>query len=199
MNDFFLDLGFSWAWSKALPYLVSIVFGITVFLMFRSKLKARWAKILLLLVIPLPFALHFAIYPIYEGDFSNNYSTQKASPVFRFNKNELTVIAIPNCPFCAESIERLNKIVERTDVKRINFIVITDQEEALIYYKGLAKKEIIVSAIPDFDLLNIISRGRFPTFVYSDGGEFHVWHNDGFGVRALDWVEQQMEDAMDKK
>ncbi len=199
MSDFFLNLGFSWTWSKSLPYVLCFVLGVVVFFVFRSKVKPRWGRVPFLLVIPIPFVIYFVVNPIYEGDFSNDYRTIKAEPVFRLTKNELTVLAIPNCPFCAGAIDRLNHIVERTEVERINFIVITDREEDLQNYRRLARKEIDVSAIPNFKLFDQITVGRFPTFVYSDGNRLSVWHNDGFGVRAIDWVENQLEETKNKK
>ncbi len=192
MNGFFLDLGLSWTVSKALPYVLWLVVGLLIFLFIKKRVKSRMAKVVSGLVIVIPFAVYFMVSPIYEGDFSNDSRTMKAEPSFGLKKNELTVLAIPNCPFCAGSIEQLNKIVERTGVDRINFIVITNQEEALLPYKEIACKEIAVSAVPDFELFDRITKGRFPTFVYSDGSQLSIWRNDGFGVRAKDHVESKL-------
>lgn len=192
MNEFLLDLGFSWTWSKALPYLLCLLLGVLMFLVVKRRVKSRWGKILLGIGGLVPLGIYFAVSPIYEGDFSNNFRNVKVETSYGYTKNELTVLAIPNCPFCAGSIEHLNKIIERTNVDRINFIVITDQEDALISYRELASKEINITLVPDFERFDPVTHGRFPTFVYSDGSSLRIWSNDGFGVRAKDWLEKEL-------
>jgi len=193
MNDFLLSLGFSWTISKALPYVIFLVVGLVLFFLFRKKVKSRLGKVLLSLVIIVPVGVYFAISPIYEGDFSNDYRTVSALDSLDFSSDELTVLAIAHCPYCAGSIEKLNKMIERTEAERINFVVITDQDDVLINYEELACDEISFTTVPSFEKYESISTGRFPTFVYSDGKELSIWHNDGFGVRAIDWVEEQLE------
>ena len=193
MNNFFLNLSFSWTLSKMLAYILFFLLGIALFFYFKSKFKTRLKKGLFSLIIVFPFAIYFIFSPIYEGDFSNNFRKLSNSSSDKFQPEELTVIAIPNCPFCSESIQRLNKLVERTDVDRINFIVITDDPESLDSYKEKASKKIIVTSVPDFDRFAEVTSGRYPTFVYADSPDLYVWSNDGFGVRALDWIENEIE------
>ena len=190
MSDFLLDLGMSWTWSKALPYVLFLLLGFMLYFGFRSKLKKRAFKLTFILMTILPVTVYFLFNPIYEGDFSNNYREAKLEKDLR--KNELSVIAIPNCPYCAESIDRLNRMVERTNVKRINFIVLTEDKQALKQYEQMASKKIKVSALSDFPKYAQLTNGRFPSFVYVSSPKMRVWSNDGFGVRAIDWVEAEI-------
>jgi hypothetical protein len=192
MSEFFMNLGFSWTLSKLLPYILFFILGIALFFYFKSKFKTRLKKGLFSIVIILPVAIYFVFSPIYEGDFSNNYRELSNYSEIGFKKNEMTVLAIPNCPFCAESIVRLNKLAERTEADRINFVVITDDQEMLELYREKASKKIIVSNVPDFDRFQNVTLGRFPTFVFVDSPNMHIWSNDGFGARAMDWVENEI-------
>ena len=192
MNDFFLNLGLSWTLSKALPYGLMLILGAVLFFAFRRKLKRSWLKWLNSLVLLIPFAAYFAMNPIYEGDFSNESREMKAEMSFGLKKNELTLLAIPGCPFCAESIQDLNKIATRTGVDRINFVVFTSDQEMLKPYAKLAESQIEMSVEEDFSLYATITQGRFPTFVYSDGSSLRIWSNNGFGVRAKDWLENEL-------
>lgn len=192
MNDFFLNLGFSWTLSKALPYGLMLILGAVLFFAFRRKVNRSWLKWVYSLVLFIPFATYFAMNPIYEGDFSNESREMKAEISFGLEKNELTVLAIPGCPFCAESIQGLNKIAARTGADRINFVVFTSDQEMLEPYAKLAESQIQMRIEEDFSLYAAMTQGRFPTFVYSDGSSLRIWSNDGFGVRAKDWLENEL-------
>ncbi len=192
MNDFFLNLGFSWTLSKALPYGLMLILGAVVFFTFRRKIKRSWLKWLYSLVLFIPLAIYFAVNPIYEGDFSNESREVKAERAFGLEKKELTVLAIPGCPFCAESIQDLNRIATRTGVDRINFVVFTSDPEMLKPYAKLAESQIEMRIEEEFSPYATMTQGRFPTFVYSDGSSLRIWSNDGFGVRAKDWLENEL-------
>ena len=85
MEDFLLNLGFSWTLSKVLSYILFLIVGIILFLMFRKRVRSRVGKMLLSLIIVVPFAIYFAINPIYEGDFSNDVKVMKSdSSSFKF-------------------------------------------------------------------------------------------------------------------
>lgn len=192
MSDFFMNIGFNWTWSKALPYVLFLILGIAIFLKFKSKFKKRLVKIIFGLIIVIPVGVYFVFSPIYEGDFSNSFRELEINSSLNFHSKELTVLAISNCPYCAQSIERLNKIIERTEVERINFVVLTDNLEALDYYRSLASDKIEISNVADFETYEGITLGRYPTFVYSGSAKMQIWSNDGFGVRAIDWVENEI-------
>lgn len=193
MNDFFLDLGLSWTLSKTLPYVLCILLGILIFLFLRRKMKPGLVRKLLILVIAVPFGIYFAFSPIYEGDFSNNFRKfSEINDSLDFQKNTLTVIAIPNCPYCAESIDRLNKLSERSGKKTLNFVVLSSDPETTTNYREMASTSIAISNDSVFRKYESITQGSYPTFVYRNDEGVYVWGNDVFGVRAMDWVESAL-------
>ena len=72
MASFFLNLGLSYTWSKALPYFILIALGIILGVMLFKRSKSLGMKIASLVAIVIPFIVYFAINPIYQGDFSND-------------------------------------------------------------------------------------------------------------------------------
>lgn len=193
MESFFQFLGFSWTWSKSLPYIVLFIFGLMMYRILLKRVKFKGSQIVLSLIIIIPVGTYFAVNPIYSGDFSNNYREVTEIPSsLNFSKKSLTVVAIPNCPYCAEAIGRLNKIAERTNVDSIYFKVLTSDTSMLASYTELASSHVKVSNELNFDEFEAITQGRYPTFIYRKNRSAHIWSNDGFGVRAIDWVENEI-------
>jgi len=191
MENMFLDLGLSWTLSKTLPYVLAIILGLLVFWLIRKRVKSKLYRWLLVPVIFIPFGIYFVFNPIYEGDFSNNVRAEQSKEFKRISKERLTVIAIPGCPYCKGSIPTLKKYIERTN-KKVDFIVLSSHREMMADYKREAKGSKInvkLALTADLDRFSKLAKGSFPAFVYRKGDKIHVWNNDGFGVRALDWVE----------
>lgn len=188
MEEFLLNSGFSWIWSKIIPYLVFVVLGIVLYLVAKGLTKRKLFKRLLLLVIPVPFLLYFAVHPIYEGDFVNN------ADEVELKSNEfsegLNVLAIAGCPFCYDSIDDLLKIKRRTKSSVIHFIVYTDDSLNTEWYREKAGDEIKVIALPKSDSTISYAKGTFPAFLVKKGDKAYVWTNDNFGVGARDQVER---------
>lgn len=107
-------------------------------------------------------------------------------------EGELTVIAIPGCPFCMESIEVLKKMKERTNDPIIHFKVLTSDSSSLRPYLDETNGSVVIEQEPDIDSFVNLARSRFPTFIFKKGNEIRVWNNDSFGTRAMDWVEEEM-------
>lgn len=106
------------------------------------------------------------------------------------NENHLTVITIPNCPFCHESISTLKKIKSRIPDLTIDFIVCTSDSTSLEWYEEESKGELNMLIAKNKEELVSLSKEKFPTFVINDGNEIvRSWSNNSFGVRAKDWVE----------
>lgn len=183
----------SWTLEKALPYLILIAIGVILYVFIRRLLKRRRKalRILSILVIPLPFFIYFVFSPIYEGDFSNNYRLEKG--VFsELNSGRLTVLTIPGCPYCYESIEDLKRIKERTGVDTIDFFVVTTQSENLDWYREEAKGQLNIQKLSPESELVALAMGTFPTFLFAEDDNVSVWDNSGFGVRAKDWIEDKI-------
>lgn len=192
------DLGYSWTFSKTFPYVLLIIFGSLLAIYFRKinfiqQITKKWIKICLTLTIfCLPFSIGFYLHPIYEGDFSLNGEkiTKNFSPL-DFQKDGITVIAIPGCKFCFESIEKLKKIKRRKPSLSINFIVCCKEKQLLNDYK----KEIngafpVLNSKNPMGLANTAKR-FFPSFVrVKNSKPIYLWSNDQFGVRAIDLIEK---------
>ena len=91
--------GASWTISKALPYLITIILGVIIALnTFKILTIKKIYKIsLTTTILILPFALSFALHPIYQGDFSKNGKALESNSYSENSfENGLMVITIPN-------------------------------------------------------------------------------------------------------
>ena len=192
IETFFLDFGLSWSISKMLPYVICVLFGLCFVLLFRRiAIRNRWLnRISSFILFVLPFSIYFALYPIFEGDFSNQGSKPTSRIQFPSSKT-LTVIVLPDCPYCFQSISLIDKLKSRNPSMPIYYWVVSSDT--------LPPKTGILSKIPSeyevFQRHDVIEMsklvlGTFPCFVLSDNGKVQkVWNNNQFGVRALDEIE----------
>lgn len=195
MENYFLDNGLSWTLSKMLPYLLMIIIGVILFVFLRLSNKT-WIKYSSFTLLFIPFGIYFMISPIYEGDFSNNFVDQKYNPDFTvLERGQMTIISIPNCPFCYQSISLMKRIEARVNKElNVNFIVCSDRKNDLDLYKDIAGKNVnvILGENNSTELMNL-ARNQFPTFVYvNKSGDIRIWSNDNFGAPARDWLEENM-------
>ena len=191
MESFFVDIGLSWTFSKVLPFILCALLGVVLFLFIRRKsILLKWLGVSLIVLLP---GIYFAFNPIYEGDFTNEYEVIRTSDVaVDFEDGNLTVLAIPNCPFCYESLQDLGVIHSRTKSKEFNFLVLTSDIGHLEFYKEIGKGVVKIDNATEFEEYSKLSKGRYPAFVYRNGDELMVWSNRGFGVVALDWLEEKI-------
>lgn len=188
---FFLNLGLSWTAAKIVPYILAVCFGFVLFIIFSKFAKSfRGKKIISIALIFAPVSLYFALYPIYEGDFSNYSKTVKTSKIFG-DTQKLTVIAIPNCPYCFESIQKLKLIRQRIPSAKIEFLVCTENENDLFLYKNEAHNQFDVEIYPESAELAELIGNKFPSFITAgQNNELKIWSNSEFGVTAIDEVEE---------
>jgi len=191
-----LRLGISWTISKLLPYIFTIIVGVYLFYLIRkitfksSILKYSLASLTLIL----PFIIGFAMNPIYEGDFSKLGEDKiiNSSPS-DFKKNGLTVVTIPDCPFCFGAIEKLKTLKQRNPSLKIDFVVCSSKAEFLKTYKEEINGAFNVRTADNPDSLAKTSGFRFPAFFYvSELKPKNKWSNDQFGVRAMDDLESML-------
>jgi hypothetical protein len=194
VEQFFLNSGFSWTISKALPYILSIVLGLILLFLFRKAFKKKallkWSLRLVLLV--LPFALYFAYSPIYQGDFSNAGEEIERDPALaELTGDKLIVIAIPGCPFCLEAMDRMHLLHDRAPELQIEYRVCTSDSSALNWYREKAGDAIQVTLADSVIAMSELAQHSFPTFILVKGDKRPLkrWSNDSFGVAALDEVE----------
>jgi len=170
-----------------------VLIGFILLILFRriGRIKKRLIKTgLSFLVFVLPFLSYFIAYPIYEGDFSNNYSVlEKSNEYIELEPNKLIVISIANCPYCYDAMGRLKKMKSRIRNMDIEYRVCSSDSNSLSWYEEQSGDDIEVLLSVDSEGLSKLANGRFPTFVLLQDQEMFIWSNDNFGVAAMDEVE----------
>lgn len=188
--------GFSWTMSKLLPYLTLAIGGILLAYSFSKgfKIKSRIAKLLVGLVLfAAPFAIGFAMHPIFEGDFSSEGTEVKESTVKVDEKYDLLIITIPDCPFCLESITRLKLIKKRNPSIKMLFSVCTRDQQKMSLYKELIAGDFDIELAKDPEGAINLAEGSFPAFVQLKKGlPIYKWSNDQFGAGAIDAMEAEV-------
>lgn len=192
IDYFFLDLGFSWSLAKATPYFICVLFGLVLVYFFKKiKLEKKWLKVTIRLIAFItPFFIYFSFFPIYEGDFTNQGTQPKSSILFPQSKS-LTVVVLPNCPYCYQSILLMKKIKERNPHIPINYWVST--QDTLPSNTAILKvlpKDFQVIQRHDIEKLSKLVHGTYPCFLISDNGcVVKLWNNNQIGVSAMDEIE----------
>ncbi|MDX2359915.1 MAG: redoxin family protein [Crocinitomicaceae bacterium] len=203
----FLDMGFSWTMSKALPYVLAMIIGLVLAFLFRKKLNknvlVKWLFRITLFV--LPFFGYFMYSPIYEGDFTNkSNSIEKTEQFAELDGKKLVVISIPGCPYCYQAIDRMKILKERLPNAQIEYVVCNTTmdsllpQEALDWYIEKAEGVVSVRQATDSEAMAILAQNgevnsAFPAFVLVDGDKnLTTWGNANFGVVALDEVELKL-------
>jgi len=192
IESFFLTLGLSWTISKAIPYTICVLLGLLfIFLIRKWKTKIKWISIATkFMIFIVPFTLYFAFYPIYVGDFSNKGATTRSNLEFPEQKS-ITVIVLPNCPYCYQSLSLMMKLKKRNPSISITYWVATSDTlpEKTAILRVMPKE---FKAIQQHETKDIseLTKGTFPCFVISNHKKVvKIWNNNQFGVRALDEIE----------
>jgi hypothetical protein len=196
---FFSSLGLTWTMSKLLPYILFLLIGISFSIIFYRKFKLlKPLKITIsLAILVFPFLLYFVYSPIYQGDFSNVGYTMSSENRFP-DKKQFTVYVLPNCKFCVSSTAIIKEMVRKN--KGINVVIRVmghTVKDSLKYVKLMDNLVPVTmnsshNSLERVQLKEVISitQGEFPTFVLSKSGKaIKAWHNDRFGVRAMDEVD----------
>lgn len=196
INLLCLSFHFSWTFSKILPYLLLVFSGFILERSLRKKINHQRFKFLFqILLFILPFIIGFSFYPIYEGDFSKNGQpiVKNLSPL-DFKTDGITVVAIPGCKYCFESIEKLKILKKRNPKLAIHFIVCCDNEKLIQNYKSEVNGMFKVSTSANPNELAKMAKLFFPSFIQvKNKRPIYCWSNDQFGVRALDNLEDSQE------
>ena len=195
MEHFFLEIGLSWTLSKIIPYTLALILGLVIFYIVRKKSRKKVIRNLSFAIIPIPIVIYFLVNPIYEGDFANSFkAVQKTEKYKELEVGHLTIITIPGCPYCEESLDNLIIMSERIESNvKLDFIVCSDDSSTMNYYKEKSGEKINISLAQDPNALSVLAEGSFPCFAFlMKSGEIRLWSNDGFGVRAKDWIESRL-------
>jgi glutaredoxin len=200
LEIFFSSLGLSWTLSKLLPYILFLIIGFSFSVIFYKKLKLlKLLKLIISLAIfVLPFLVYFVYSPIYQGDFSNSgyiVSSENRFP----DKKQLTVYVLSNCPYCIQATTTLKNMVFHNKRIHLEIKVIGNHINDKIKYQRLINQMGDVSLYKKGDSLVRepikamlkLTKGEFPTYVISENGQaVKAWHNDRFGVRAMDEIDE---------
>ena len=193
VENIFLDFGLSWTISKLLPYVLVIVLGIVMVYGFRMKIKRRkpiikWSLRIGLFI--LPFIVYFIYAPIYEGDFSNgSVIIEKDAKYYELTGEKLVIIALPNCPYCLEAMERLKKLKERVPNAELEFVLCHADSSNIGWYRENAGPDINIRLAKDSKAMSQLAGSLFPTYVYVSDTHLKLWPNNAFGVLAIDELE----------
>ncbi len=190
MESFFLNLGLSYTWSKALPYILMIILGVLIGIYLFRKTKSKIIRIIAILLIGTPFGIYFAINPIYQGDFTNESRIVEHSPqTSELSGKKLVVISLPGCGYCKESVERLRQVKKLHHNLEVEYVVTSTDSTTLDFYKEVIKGEFPLRLANNPDEMSKIAQGRYPSFVLVNEKEpMTVWVNNTFGVMAMDEV-----------
>ena len=200
LEIFLSSLGLSWTLSKLLPYILFLIIGFPFSFIFYKKFKLlKPLKIIISLAIfVLPFLLYFVYSPIYQGDFSNSGYTVSSENRFP-DKKKLTIYVLSNCPYCIQATTTLKNMLFNNKRIQLEIKVIGNHIDDKIKYQRLINQMGDVSLYKKGDSLVRepikamlkLTKGEFPTYVLSESGHaVKAWHNDRFGVRAMDEVDQ---------
>ena len=190
MNFFesiFLDLGFSWTTSKLIPYILMSLMGFVLVYTFHKRFQQKWKKWMIMTFLAvLPFGIYFSIYPIYTGDFVNNHFLPEQLCAFP-KKTTLSVVVLPGCPYCHESVKFMNQLIEREPKLRIQYVVIAETDNPLLPFRQKLSKRIpVIKSAKPKDWI-IMAKGGFPCMILSENRKIeHAWENEHFGVKAID-------------
>jgi thiol-disulfide isomerase/thioredoxin len=175
-----LDFGLSWTQSKLLSFAVLLFVGIVLCLIFRKfKFKKNYLNLLKsFMIIGLPISLYFIFYPIYEGDIINLGIKINSTIELKSDKT-LSIVVLPDCPFCLETIPLVKKLKERNPKIEIEYII-----------ADKIPKSCSFRLESNLQKLGQITHGAFPTYLISENKNIVLlWRSEHFGTKALDEIE----------
>ncbi|TNE54941.1 MAG: hypothetical protein EP338_05705 [Bacteroidetes bacterium] len=190
--------GLAWTFSKGLIYF--LLFIASVFsgwllggLLAGKKKGLKW--ILLLLLGGTLFGFGFYRYPIYQGQFANDY--KKVDLKIEGEKYDLIILSLPNCPYCHETVPLIQRLKTREKELKIAYAVFTKEENKLGSYAEELKGAAEVFRAWDYfsqtqgEQLLRDARHAFPAFLVLEKETGRLYKGDGFGTRALDELENR--------
>jgi glutaredoxin len=196
MENFFLTFGIGWVTSKIIPFLLMLILGIGLYFIVLKILQNKWMRLSSLVLIVLPTLTYLVFNPIYQGDFTDNYRTEKiTSRLYELEDERLTILVLPGCPYCEEAIEQMNSLRARIGSEQeMDIIVCTADKNDLKFYKKKSKGQMNVKISKNTRALSELAEREFPSFVFRKKGKrSRVWSNFQFGAFAKDWVEEHYE------
>jgi hypothetical protein len=192
IESLLLDVGFSWSWSKLLPFFMVSILGSIGWMLFQKRIPTIRLKVVFFIVsIAIPFFSYFIYSPLYRNDFNGTYVIRPIpKELIRMEKNELVVLALPHCPFCFESIAIANKLIKRNPGIQITYLVLSHEPTGANKFRSLADKRIRFKLAIHFSELETVCSGMFPAFLIRKDAAISVWDFNQIGPSSLDEIEQ---------
>ena len=192
MNSFeevFLICGFSWQNSRLLPFVFIIVGSLAlVWLIRKYKFNKLWLNITLKTVIAIfPVVLYFLVYPVYRGDVFDLSRNLTLKTNDSSSKKSLQIYVLPNCPYCIETIELMNRFHRRNPKIVIEYIIVSGSGGGSIAKK--LPEFVKISYRKNSKSLEKITMGSYPCFVLTKDDFLSIWDNNSFGLKSLDAIE----------
>jgi thiol-disulfide isomerase/thioredoxin len=191
LDLYLLDFGLSWTQSKLIGYCIFISLGIIFLIVFKKwKIKKNYLNLLKsILIAGLPISIYFAFYPIYEGDIFSSGVKIKSS-IELSNEKKLSIVVLPDCPFCLETIPLVKKLKERNPKIEIEYIIAAKPNEIPHGIADKIPKSCSFRLESDLQKLGQITHGAFPTYLISENKNVVLlWRSEHFGTKALDEIE----------
>lgn len=198
MNPFetyFLSNGFSWVSARLFPFFTCVALGLLVayFLVKIFRFKGH-VRLLYFISIPLVFlSIYFAIFPIYQGDFTNaSQQFKRNAQMEELETNRLVILSLPGCPYCLESMERMRIVKKRHPNITIEYKVCHGDSASLHWFEKYGKKDFDYSIASNVEMTSKLAQGLYPTYVLPNKTFLKVWSVEQFGMSAIDEVEETL-------
>jgi hypothetical protein len=165
--------------------------GIVLYLFFRKfKFKKNYLNLLKsILLLALPISIYFALHPIYEGDIFNLGIKINSTIELKSNKT-LSIVVLPDCPFCMETIPLVKNLKERNPKMNVEYIIAANPHEIPHGIADKIPKNCMFRIESDLQKLGQITHGAFPTYLISENEKIVLlWRSEHFGTKALDEIE----------
>jgi hypothetical protein len=189
-----LGMGFSWTLATIAPYVLQFLAALLISNQIARLLKTKGGLIQRMIFGVALLALcgiAFAFNKIYEGDFANGQQDVALSVEHEkvFNPH-LTMAALPGCGFCFAKIPMLNALKSRNPNLNVSVLIMGESEHSYTKYRELLDESIKIDFSEHGMAIAPITRGKFPSFFFlEEDGTLRYWPHVGFGMRALDWIE----------
>jgi hypothetical protein len=191
LENFFLNLNFSWFSSRFSAYMVIQLISIMIFYIIRKKnhFKRKFFKLALYsLILLTPTLTYFYFYPIFKGDVLNLGERPRTKILFS-EKKKIVVFVLPDCSYCHESLTVLRDLLKRNPNLQIEIWITGENKDS--FYNSIDSDRVKIVRNDKFDQTIYLTQGVFPTYALTNKKKLiKRWTNESFGARALDEMEQ---------
>lgn len=200
IEAFAFNSGFSWSTARMYPLFLigtcAIALSLFIIITLQSyvlKNLSVFLRVLLTFIGSTIFvALVFIKYPIYEGDFSNDFEPNNTPMILDgLAKKQFAVITTPGCPFCHAAMADIKTMKERNQDLKISVIIVSPNSADTVEYRKILPKDISILVSEDFSYFDKVTHSSYPTWMeINDNSISKVWNNNQVGYKVKDYIEQ---------